>query len=141
MKMSRIILNVILAASFFCNQNVFAQSSITSAPSSDYLLDQYVAYVGPQDLFNSSGQRLTKPWQIVRQDRANFHLFGRGDRLDGPDAFFGLAENRERLEYMLRSGHISQQAARDIVVGGVLVHVQIYGRGTTGRSVHISVAR
>ncbi|TIL95154.1 MAG: hypothetical protein E5Y73_08455 [Mesorhizobium sp.] len=126
-----------LATTF--TQAVIAQSSITSEPQPDYLLESYVAYVGSQDLFNSSGHRLTKPWQIVRQDRANFHMYGRGDRDDQWDSFFGNSVNRELLEQMLHRGIIAPRAAGDIVRGDVLIRVEIYGSGSTGRSVHISV--
>lgn len=118
-----------------------AQSSITTAPQSDYLLEEYVGVIGPQDLYNSDGARLTKPWQIIRQDRANYHLFGRRDAADGSDTFFSSRGNRAKLEKMLAVGFISQQAARDIVEGGAFVRVQILGRGATGHSVQIEVVR
>lgn len=130
-----------LAALLPLTEPVVAQSSITSAPQSDVLLESYDAYIGQQDLFNSSGRRLTKPWQIVRQDRANFHMYRRGDRYDDWDTFFGDPVNREMLEQMLRRGFIAPQAARDIVQGDVLIRVEIYGRGRSGHSVHISVTR
>lgn len=118
-----------------------AQSTISSAPEGAYLLDSYVAYIGPADLRNSAGVRLTEPWQIIRQDRANVHRFGRADPGDGWDTFFGDADNRAKMELMLRSGWIEPQAARNIVAGGALVLVEVYGRNGLGTSVNISVAR
>jgi len=107
----------------------------------DYLLEDYFAYIGPNDLFNSSGVRLTSPWAIIRQDRANVHRFGVVDTLDQGDSFFASQSNRNAMERMLRSGFISPRAARDVVAGGVLVHVEIYGRGSMGRSIKVEVAQ
>lgn len=35
-----------------------------SAQAGDYLLEDYIAYIGPNDLFNSAGVRLSQPWAI-----------------------------------------------------------------------------
>ena len=118
-----------------------AQSSITSLPRPDRLIEAYVAEIGYHDLFNSSGVPLTRPWQVLRQDRANFHAFGIRDRFDEWDSFFADPLNRAIMESMLRSGSISPQAARDIMSGQAVVVIQIYGHGRTGRSVHVKVAR
>lgn len=118
-----------------------AQSSIRSSSSNDYIIGQYTAYIGEHDLYNSRGQRLTQPWQIIRQDRANFHHFLRRDGGDTADMFFDAVENRALMEAMLARGNISARAARDIVGGHVWVHVEIYGQGGVGRSVHISVSQ
>jgi hypothetical protein len=119
----------------------FSQSSITSSSSNDHLIGQYTAYIGEQDLYSSRGQRLTQPWQIIRQDRANFHHFLRRDGGDTADMFFDSVENRASMEAMLARGNISVRAAREIVGGHVWVHVEIYGQGGVGRSVHISVSQ
>jgi len=120
-------------------QHVPAQSSITMQPGSDHLIEEYRAWIGRQDLFNSRGQRLTQPWQIIRQDRANYHRFGRADPGDEWDSFFASANNRERMERMLMQGQISPRAARAIVGGGVLINVQIFGRGSVGNSIRVTV--
>ncbi len=67
------------------------------------LLDEYVAYLGEDDHYNSRGKRLTEPWQIIRQDRANFHRFGIRDRGDQGDSFFSSMQNRARMERMIIS--------------------------------------
>ncbi len=117
------------------------QSVIQSAPSGNVLIDSYAAQIGPRDLVNSNGARLTQPWQVLRQDRANYHRFGIRDRGDEWDSFFHDADNRAAFENMLRSGSISPQAARDIMRGGAVVLVEIYGRGGVGSSVVVTVAR
>lgn len=110
-----------------------------SAQAGDYLLEDYIAYIGPNDLFNSAGVRLSQPWAIVRQDRANVHRFGIADRLDQSDSFFASEVNRDIMEWMLRAGDISPRAARDVIAGGVLIHVEIYGRGSVGRALNVEV--
>lgn len=119
----------------------FSQSSIRSGSSHEYLIGVYTAFIGEHDLYNSRGQRLRQPWQIIRQDRANFHRFGIRDPGDSTDPFFASAENRAAMETMLARGSISRRAASDIVQGHVWVHVEIHGRGGVGRSVHVSVSR
>ncbi|QQR41076.1 hypothetical protein JI748_02325 [Devosia rhizoryzae] len=119
---------------------VNAQGSIRSGGGA-YLLDSYVAYISEDDLYNSNGERLREPWQIIRQDRANVHRFGIVDADDTFDSFFDSQANRNQLEKMLRNGSIERQAARDIVRGGASVLVEIYGRGDTGTAVYVSVYR
>lgn len=107
------------------------------AASAQDLLDEYVAFIGPHDLYNSSGQRLTAPWQILRQDRANFHRYGLRDPADQGDAFFGDVNNRAAMERMLMQGRMDPAAARAILAGGATVLVQIWGYG--GRGDHVTV--
>ncbi|AXS42651.1 hypothetical protein D1F64_15525 [Breoghania sp. L-A4] len=90
------------------------------------LLDEYVAFLGEDDHYNSSGARLTEPWQIVRQDRANYHRFGIRDRGDEGDGFFGSPRNRARMERMILNGYIEPRAARRIVNSNVWIRVEIY---------------
>ncbi len=103
----------------------------------DELLETYVARLGPDDHFNSRGKRLDHAWQILRQDRANYHRFGVRDRLDEGDSFFASKKNRAIAEGMLRRGTIDPGLARSIVTGNVTVVVEIWGRGTTGTSLRV----
>ncbi|SIO46101.1 hypothetical protein SAMN05444722_2307 [Rhodovulum sp. ES.010] len=105
------------------------------------LLEDYVAVIGRQDLFNSRGVRLTEPWQILRQDRANVHRYGLRDPGDQGDAFFGDFQNRAIMERMLMQGWIAPAAARDIVAGGATVLVQVWGQGGRGAYVTVDVYR
>ncbi|ADZ70005.1 hypothetical protein [Polymorphum gilvum] len=90
------------------------------------LLEVYVAFLGPADHYNSRGARLTEPWQIIRQDRANFHRFGIRDPGDQGDRFFASANNRERMERMILNGYIDPSAAWRIVNENVWIRVEIY---------------
>lgn len=90
------------------------------------LLEVYTAFLGPDDHFNSKGARLTQPWQVIRQDRANFHKFGIRDRGDEGDRFFGSIANRNRMEQMILRGTIDRTAARRIVNSNVWITVEVY---------------
>ncbi|MGC9419419.1 MAG: hypothetical protein ACP5EN_10670 [Rhodovulum sp.] len=105
------------------------------------LLEQYVAVIGAQDLFNSRGMRLVEPWQILRQDRANFHRYGLRDPGDQGDSFFADIGNRAAMEQMLMRGRIDPVAAREIVAGGATVVVQVWGRNGRGDHVTVDVFR
>ncbi len=116
-----------------------AMAFFTSPAKSDEVIGGYTAYIGEDDLYNSNGVRLTEPWQIIRQDRANYHKFGIRQRGDEGDSFFASEANRARAELMLQNGEISRAAARSIVQGDVMIHVMIYGRGSVGRSLRVIV--
>ena len=103
----------------------------------DTLLESYVAELGPDDHYNSRGKRLSQAWQVLRQDRANYHRFGIRDRLDEGDSFFASKQNRAIAERMLRRGRIDRGLARRIVNRNIVVIVEIWGRGTTGTSLRV----
>ncbi len=103
------------------------------------LLESYTAFLSSNDHYNSRGQRLTRAWQIIRQDRANFHRFGTGDNADEWDSFFASQENRAIAERMVRDGRIQPSAARRIVNEEVTIRVDIYGHGSQGSYLDITV--
>lgn len=105
------------------------------------LIADYVAYIGPNDLFNSNGQRLTEPWQVLRQDRANYHRFNIWDNGDEWDPVFVRFDNRAQFEQLIRQGRIDPQARRMIMQGGATVYVRVYGRGDRPQYVHVDVSR
>ena len=89
-------------------------------------IESYNARLSAQDHYNSSGQRLTNVAAIIRQDRAYYHRFGRGDPEDQGDRFFASASNRARLESLIARGQIARGAAAAIINGTPLIHVDIY---------------
>lgn len=99
----------------------------------------YAAWIGVDDLYNSEGARLNQPWQILRQDRANYHRFGIWQDGDEWDPFFDDANNRAAMEQMILNGYIDPRAARAILNGNVMVYVTIYGRGGHGDYVEVEV--
>ncbi|MGY5778839.1 hypothetical protein [Rhizobium sp. LEGMi135b] len=134
--MKKLILSLLLAVSMV--DAAAAQSTITR-DSSARLIESYRAYIGNDDLYNSKGERLTAPWQIIRQDRANYHVYRRRDRGDQGDSFFSQASNRQNLEAMLANGNIANDAGNIIVRGNVWIKVDIYGHGDVGQWVDIHV--
>ncbi|MDW6023203.1 hypothetical protein SAZ10_15705 [Mesorhizobium sp. BAC0120] len=139
MKSRRLFSTLVLCLAMQPIYGVSAQSMMRSTHD-NHLIESYVAYISNNDLFNSSGDRLTQPWQIIRQDRANFHRFGLRDPGDESDSFFASAKNRAIMEQMLANGRISPQAALDVIRGGALVLVQIFGSGSIGRCVVVTTA-
>lgn len=111
------------------------------AAAADDLIGSYGAYIGIDDLYNSNGKRLTEPWQILRQDRANYHRFGIRHSGDEWDPFFADANNRAAMEQMVMRGRIDPVARRLLVQGDAWVYVRIFGRGGVGRSVQVDVER
>ncbi|WP_259772810.1 hypothetical protein [Aliiroseovarius crassostreae] len=107
----------------------------------DELIGAYRAYIGKADLTSSKGARLREPWQVLRQDRANYHRFGVSQSGDEWDPFFGSIDNRAIMEQMVKNGSIDPKAARNLVQGGATVYVRIYGRGSLGTSVQVSVSK
>lgn len=134
--MKKLILSLLLATALF---DVAAAQSTITRDSSARLIESYRAYIGSDDLYNSKGERLTLPWQIIRQDRANYHAYRRRDRGDEGDSFFSHASNRQKLEAMLASGSIANDAGNLIVRGNVWIKVNIYGHGDIGQAVDVTV--
>ncbi|QND48334.1 hypothetical protein HB780_22225 [Rhizobium lusitanum] len=134
--MNKLVLSFLLAAAMV--DPAMAQSTITRDGSAR-LIETYRAYIGHDDLYNSKGEPLTLPWQIIRQDRANYHAYRRRDRGDQGDSFFSDPANRQRLEAMLANGEIADDAANLIVQGNVRIKVDIYGRGNIGEWVDVHV--
>ncbi len=105
------------------------------------LIGSYVAYIGTDDLYNSKGARLTQPWQVLRQDRANYHRYGISQPGDEWDPFFASIDNRAAMERMIMNGFIDRRARQNILSGGATVFVRIYGSGGVGDYLEVTVAR
>lgn len=113
----------------------------TTVPAAfaDEIIGSYVAYIGRDDLYNSKGARLKEPWQILRQDRANYHRFGISQSGDEWDPFFSSKQNRAIMERMIMNGSMSSGARSGLVQGGATVFVRIYGSGSRGKFVKVTV--
>jgi hypothetical protein len=98
---------------------------LTGTTAACDLRESYIARLGPTDHFNSNGVRLTSAAAIIRQDRANYHQFGKRDPEDEGDRFFASMENRAILERMLEKGQSAPGVLADIVNGTPLVEVQV----------------
>ncbi len=99
----------------------------TMPASADTLLGSYIARMGDNDHYASDGYKLDTAAQVVRQDRANWHKFGRGDAEDDDDRWFASTNARARFETMLnKSGAMTQQVRREILNGNPVVKVTVY---------------
>lgn len=94
-------------------------------------VESYTARLSSRDHFNSNGERLRAPAAIIRQDRANFYVYGIRDEEDEGDSFFSAKSNRARLEQLLDNGRTTRQAANSVVNGTPLIRVDIYDNGIT----------
>jgi len=92
-------------------------------------IESYTARLSARDHFNSNGERLRSAAAIVRQDRANFYVYGLRDSEDEPDSYFSGKGNRARLEEMLENGRTTPDAISRIVNGTPLIRVDIYSTG------------
>ena len=112
---------------------VFAVGPVrnTRAQNAGQLIESYTARLSARDHFNSNGVRLRSAAAIIRQDRANFYVYGLRDDEDQPDSFFSSKANRARLEQMLENGRTTPEATYAIVNGTPLIRVDIYGNGIT----------
>lgn len=112
----------------------------TGTTHAQNLIESYTTQLSEQDHFSSRGERLQNAAAIIRQDRANYHKFGRCDPGDQHDAFFASATNREALEELINAGTSEPSAIRSIVNGTPIVRVSIF-RSATGRDfVNVEVA-
>jgi hypothetical protein len=93
------------------------------------LVESYTARLSPRDHYNSNGERLQSAAAIIRQDRANFYVYGLRDNEDEPDPYFSSKGNRARLEQMLENGRTTSEAIYRVVNGTPLIRVDIYATG------------
>lgn len=114
---------------------------VPASAQAQALIAEYRAHIGVQDLHNSAGVRLGEAWQVLRQDRANYHRFNIWDTQDEWDPVFARFDARARFEQLIRNGRIDPAAARAILRGGAMVHVQVYGRGGQPQSVIVQLLR
>jgi hypothetical protein len=106
----------------------------------EYRVGYYRAWIGPEDLFNSNGQRLNSAADILRQDRANVHRFGIVHQGDEGDPWFFQPGAREAMAGMLRAGGgIAPSTERLIRQGNVPVFVSIYAIDGTFTSLRVEV--
>jgi hypothetical protein len=93
------------------------------AVAQDAPIGTYMALIGPEDLTNSSGARLTDAGAIIAQDRANFHRFGIRHALDESDPWFGSRGHRMAIPTLVV---MSPTTAGQIVKQGALIAVTVY---------------
>ena len=109
-----------------------------SFAQADYM-GSYRAFLSERDHFNSSGKRLRNPAAIIRQDRANFHRFGRRDAGDEWDEYLHSTNNRAIVERWLNAGNTPSWVKRRIVNGTPYINVHFYGDGYSVYSISVEV--
>jgi|HigsolmetaAR202D_1030399.scaffolds.fasta_scaffold55423_2 hypothetical protein len=112
-------------------------AAIPGLASAQELITTYTAQLSQRDHFNSNGQRLTTAAAIIRQDRANYHRFGRRDAADEWDPVFGDMAARARMEALLNAGTSHPSAIQAIVNGTPIVTVEVWGHA--GRIAYVNV--
>ncbi len=105
------------------------------ASAQERLLTQYIADLGPQDHFNSSGTQLTTFAALLAQDRANVHRFGIRHRHDQIDPVFAARAMRAQINVQtVQIQHYYQQFVQHILRDrppGTYIVVYVYGYGST----------
>lgn len=105
-----------------------ALASLTAPAAAQETIVLYRAFIGAPDLQNSQGKKLTEAWQVLRQDRANYHRFGIRQPGDEADPLFADANQRAAMEKLLTGRAIDPATSKAILAGNALVEVHIYGR-------------
>ncbi|RDS76117.1 hypothetical protein DL238_13980 [Alteriqipengyuania lutimaris] len=100
---------------------------------------RYKAFLYEPDHAGPSGEQLTEAWQVLREDRANYHARDVRQADDESDPVFASAANRERIEEMVAKGNLTAESARKIVERNVLVAVDIYERDGEPARLDVSV--
>ena len=90
--------------------------------------DSYCAQISEQDKFASDGYPLTDAGSILRQDRANYHRFGRPDDLDQTDLTFASSKARSAIPAMLDAGNTDPYVLDAIVNDYPFVCMDVYAR-------------
>jgi len=93
----------------------------------------YCTYISRNDIFNTNGQRLRRVSQIIQQDRANLHKFGRGDADDDYENYFTNYNSRAALARAVENSNVSRdvnmssELRNNILNGNAYVCVDYYG--------------
>lgn len=123
----------------FLAAGLLATSATIPLAQSDLLISHYNTWITAQDMRNSNGTPLTDLCAMIQQDRANYHRFGRPDRHDGFDHFFGNAEVRARIPSMCQVDPGLANYVRNSVRSQqpMYLRVDIYGRGNAVSRIYV----
>ncbi|MCK3655894.1 hypothetical protein A4G19_09015 [Pasteurellaceae bacterium Macca] len=105
----------------------------TSSFASQYLCS-YTAQISEMDKYNSSGTYLGKGYTkstlaaILRQDRANYYVYGKRDAYDEADCVMHSKANRATFERLINSPYsrISKATIQQVVKQNPVIQVDIY---------------
>lgn len=106
---------------------------LTSPAMAQDLVQSYVAHLSARDHRASDGYKLTSVAEILRQDRANYHKFGKRDADDESDDFFSTVDGREAMQHLVAVGDIDENVKRAILNGTPRVLVSLYESSRNGK--------
>ncbi|MEM7074212.1 MAG: hypothetical protein AAGA28_13695 [Pseudomonadota bacterium] len=99
----------------------------------------YVAWIGPEDMRNSGGARLTDFGAVLQQDRANYHRFGIRHPQDEGDPVFGDRAQRARIPELYRAGGRAPGFEAGVAQGRAFgVSVFVCGYGNTPSAIYLA---
>lgn len=115
----------------------YGNDGISSIPGQ--VIVTYSAEWSNFDHFNSSGNRLTTAGQVLQQDRANVHKFGKSTVSDSYDGFFTTVERRSLLSRATVTSycHLNPAAARNALVNSSPVGTVVFYRAFNGSYVAV----
>lgn len=90
--------------------------------------DSYCAQISEQDKVASDGYPLTDAGSILRQDRANYHRFGKADDLDQTDLTFASSQARAAIPAMLDAGATDPSVLKAIVNDYPFVCMDVFAK-------------
>ncbi|XDA98040.1 hypothetical protein AB1M95_18390 [Sulfitobacter sp. LCG007] len=124
-----------LAALFSCSTAPLAAQEWTQ-------IAYYLAYIGPEDMYNSSGARVDSLGGVLQQDRANFHRFGVRHAQDQGDPIFASREWRAQIPAMVAAGGNDRGDLARMARGGqpFMVNVFVCGYGNAPSVIYLAGA-
>ncbi|GIT95785.1 hypothetical protein JANAI62_24080 [Jannaschia pagri] len=102
-------------------------------------LAYYITTIGPEDLRNSRGVRLSDPAAVVQQDRANYHRFGIRHAGDEGDPVFGSRGMRAMIPGATRVFGAYPAEMSDLIRSGRPFRIGVFVCGTPGRVQNVFV--
>ncbi|GGL76571.1 hypothetical protein [Wenxinia marina] len=102
-------------------------------------LAYYVAWIGPEDMRNSSGVRLTSLGAVLQQDRANVHRFNIRHPQDEYDPVFGNQSVRAMIPQLYQNGGRAPGLEAAVASGQPFgVSVFVCGYGSTPQVIYLA---
>ncbi|OAN75183.1 hypothetical protein A8B78_16635 [Jannaschia sp. EhC01] len=102
-------------------------------------LAYYVAYIGPEDMRNSSGQPVRTLGGVIQQDRANYHRFGIRHAQDEGDPLFNDRGLRARISELVAAGDNARGSLAQMAQNGQPFGVGVFvcGYGATPSLIYL----
>lgn len=107
---------------------LFTSSSLFASE----FLCSYTAQISESDKYNSSGKHLAVTYTkatvagILRQDRANFYVYGIRDAHDTEDCTMSSKSQRAIFEKLLNNSDIPQSFIRKVIDGNPIIDIRLH---------------